>query len=214
MKDPGENPRSAGSMTGSASGIYTDKTRSSLLEEIKRLSNASGWRRFHELYAPLIQRFALRSGLTRVESDEVVQNTMLRVVERISEFDYDRERGSFKSWLLKCAKWRILDAIRARPKNTLQLATDGNAGPSLMPVAVFESAWDDEWAEHQKQIALEGVKKKSSAAHFQIFCLYVIDGLSARKVAEMVGVTVAQVYLVRCRLGRMLKNELTALRDV
>jgi RNA polymerase sigma-70 factor (ECF subfamily) len=186
-----------------------------LLLEIKRLSNASGWRRFYEQYAPLIERFALKFGLSAVESDEVVQNTMVRVAESIPQFDYDRDKGSFKNWLLKCAKWRILDVIRARPKNTFRLATDGAALGEVPPaLAVFEATWDDEWAEHQKRMALEAVKKKSSAAHFQIFYLYVIEGLAASKVAEMVGVPVAQVYLVRCRLGRLLKNELTALRNL
>ena len=200
-------------MAISRSEIHHDKTRSSLLRDIRRLSDTSGWQEFYELYTPLIQRFALKLGLSPSESDDVVQNTMVRVAEQIPKFEYNREKGSFKNWLLGCAKWRILDVLRARPKNTFHIATEGpGGGPVLPELSVFEPAWDDEWAEHQKRMALEAVRKKSSAVHFQIFYLYVIDGLPAVQVAEMIGVTVARVYLVRCRLGRLLKHELTNLR--
>src|SRR6185503_3403222 len=145
MKDPGEVPRRVSRMPDTKSDNHHDKTRSSLLQDIKRLSNASGWQHFYELYTPLIQRFALKFGLSPAESDDVVQNTMVRVAEQIPQFEYDREKGSFKNWLLGCAKWRILDVLRARPKNTFHLATDGPGGGHILPeLAVFEPAWDDE----------------------------------------------------------------------
>src|SRR5262245_3729852 len=90
-------------------------TQSSLLRQIRTLSNAPGWTRFFETYAPLIERFAIKSGLSAVESEDVVQNTMIQVSKTIPDFEYDRTKGSFKGWLFKCAKWRIVDVMRSRP---------------------------------------------------------------------------------------------------
>jgi RNA polymerase sigma-70 factor (ECF subfamily) len=194
-------------------------TNSSLLRQIKSLSNAPGWMLFYQTYGPLIERFALKSGLNAAESQDVVQNTMIQVSKAITDFTYDRARGSFKSWLFNNAKWRIVDILRARPKGTVDLQRSsqgavGAPGPeSWEPgVSVFERIWDDEWEDQLKRDALEEVRKKVSGVHFQIFCLYVLEGLPAAKVAEMVGVRVAQVHLIRTRVGRLVRRELAALR--
>lgn len=195
-------------------------TNSSLLRQIKSLSNAPGWMLFYQTYGPMIERFALKSGLSAAESQDVVQRTMYQVSKVITDFTYDRAKGSFKSWLFNNAKWRIVDVLRERPKNTVDLqrtppsSVQGQSGaePWEPGVSVFERIWEDEWEEQLKRDALEAVKKRVSGVHFQIFCLYVLEGLSAAKVAEMVGVRVAQVHLIRTRVGRWVKKELAALR--
>jgi len=219
MKDLGEQHRIRGDMPMLSIECDPDRTSSSLLREIRNPTNSTGWGRFFEIYAPLIKRFALKAGLNSFESEEVVQTTMVRVSENISEFEYKRKQGSFKGWLLNCVRWRISDVLRARRKEWFHLPIEApphlasaQFDPSEAGLGAFEKLWDDEWKAHQQRIALEKVRKKSSAAHFQIFCLYVLEGLPAGKVAQMVGVSTAQVYLVRCRLGRLLKHELTALR--
>lgn len=193
------------------------RTDSSLLRQVKTLSNVRGWTRFYETYAPMIARFALRSNLSPAESQDVVQNTMIHLAKTIPQFD--PERGKFKSFLFTCAKWRIMDVHRARPKNTVDFQLNQaalKANPCLdswePSVSEFEKLWDEEWEQQIQRDALEEVKKKVSGTHFQIFCLYVLEELPAAKVAEMLGVRVAQVHLVRCRVGRLVKKELAALR--
>jgi RNA polymerase sigma factor (sigma-70 family) len=192
------------------------RTDSSLLRQVKTLSNARGWTRFYETYAPMIARFALRSNLSPAESQDVVQTTMIHLAKTIPQFD--PERGKFKSFLFTCAKWRIMDLHRARPKNTVDFQLNPaalEAKPSFDSwdpnVSDFEKIWDEEWEQQIQREALEQVKKRVSGTHFQIFCLYVLEELPAAKVAEMVGVRVAQVHLVRCRVGRLVKKELAAL---
>ncbi len=194
-------------------------TESSLLREIKSLSNAQGWTRFYRTYAPMIERFALKSRLSPTESQDVVQNTMIQVAKTIPEFEYDRDKGKFKSWLFKCARWRIADIQRARPKHTVDFqrnpATIGDESEldTWDPgISVFEKLWDEEWEQVIQREALEEVKKKISGIHYQIFCLNVLEELPASKVAEMVGVRVAQVHLVKCRVSRLFKKELMAQR--
>jgi RNA polymerase sigma factor (sigma-70 family) len=185
-------------------------TRSSLLRRIKDLSDVPGWSRFYDTYAPLVERFALKAGLTKLESQEVVQNTMIQVAQKIDGFEYDRSKGSFKSWMFACAKWRILDARRQRKKGPLELNEDDESAEA--GESGFEAIWDAEWQGHLWREALEATKRKVSGAHFQIFCLYVIEGLPPEKVSKMLGVTVAHVYLIKCRVSRLIKKELVTLR--
>jgi len=192
-------------------------TNSSLLRQIKSLSNAPGWTVFYETYGPLVDRFAMKFGLTSAEREDVIQNTMIQVAKNMPEFNYDRQRGSFKSWLFRSAKWKILDTLRGRPRNTFDFqrnsyGDDPAPAPWEPSVSVFEELWNGEWQQQLLRDALEIVRKNVSEVHFQIFCLNVLEEMPASKVAEMVGVRTAHVHLVKCRIGRLIKKHLTLLQ--
>jgi RNA polymerase sigma factor (sigma-70 family) len=195
-------------MDASSSSTERGSTRSSLLRRIKDPSDDPGWSRFYDKYAPLVERFALKAGLNKTESREVVQSTMIQMAQKIGTFEYDRSKGSFKSWLFACAKWRILETLRQRKKAPVEADEQTNGAAE----SVFEEIWDAEWQGQLWREALEGTRMKVSGANFQIFCLHVIEGLKAEKVAKMLGVHIAHVYVVKSRVSRMIKKELTQLR--
>lgn len=91
-------------------------TRQSLLERLKRLDDDGAWRDFFETYWELIYNVARKAGLNDAEAQEVVQDTVIVVARKIGELDTDPGRGSFKSWLLGQARWRIGDRFRARQR--------------------------------------------------------------------------------------------------
>jgi RNA polymerase sigma-70 factor (ECF subfamily) len=77
-------------------------TRQSLLSRLRDLEDQSGWREFFDSYWRLIYNVARRSGLAETQAQDVVQNTFIYLARRMPKFRYDRERGSFKSWLRVC----------------------------------------------------------------------------------------------------------------
>src|ERR1043166_7611617 len=101
-------------------------TRHSLLKRLKVLENQESWQEFFETYWSLIYSTATRSGLNDAEAQDVVQETVICVVRSMPKFDYDPGIGSFKAWLRKLTRWRILDHLRKR-----------NASPA--PMASFEA---------------------------------------------------------------------------
>jgi RNA polymerase sigma-70 factor (ECF subfamily) len=216
MKDLRNAARSRDSM----STILGDErgTSSSLLRQIKNLSNAPGWTRFYETYGPLVERFATKFGLTAAEREDVIQNTMIQVAKNIPSFDYDRQRGSFKSWLFRSAKWKILDILRARPKNTYDyqrgIRGDDESPPLAWEpsVSIFQELWDVEWQQQLLRDALDIVQKQVCGEHFQIFCQNVLEEIPASQVAQMVGVRTAHVHLIKYRIGRLIKKQLTLLQ--
>src|SRR5882724_6647379 len=92
----------------------TIKTRASLIGRIKDPESHAAWQEFHDIYASLIRWAALKKGLTEDEAQEVVQETLITVMKKIKDFQYDPARGSFKSWLLHTTYWRIHDQLRKR----------------------------------------------------------------------------------------------------
>ncbi len=63
-------------------------TRKTLLARVKDPADAVAWRQFHELYAPLLYRYARRKGLTRSDAEEVRDQCMAVVVEKIGGFEW------------------------------------------------------------------------------------------------------------------------------
>jgi DNA-directed RNA polymerase specialized sigma24 family protein len=42
---------------------------------------------------------ARKAGLTETEADEVVQEALIAVAKKLSEFKHSGHRGSFRAWL-------------------------------------------------------------------------------------------------------------------
>src|SRR5262245_13742140 len=94
-------------------------TRLSLLTRLKNWDDSEGWREFFDTYGKPIYRFAIKSGLSDAESQDVVQETLLAVAKQMPGFRYDPSKGSFRRWLFNQTRWRIADAFRKRQRTVL-----------------------------------------------------------------------------------------------
>jgi len=92
-------------------------TRHSLLARMKDWDDQRSWQDFFNTYWRLIYAVAIQSGLTHTEAEEVVQETVISVAKKISDFKNDPALGSFKSWLMLITRRRIADQFRKRPRS-------------------------------------------------------------------------------------------------
>jgi RNA polymerase sigma factor (sigma-70 family) len=184
-------------------------TRQSLLERLKDVADDESWRMFFEIYWRLIYYTGIKAGLNETEAEDLVQETVVSVFKSIESFNYAREHGSFKSWLLKLTRWRILDQFRKRQQN---LTTLGAAGIEKLPeppsLNKLDLAWDEEWATNLLQAAIERLKKKVDPKHWQLFDLYTFKQWPVRRIASALSVSAAQVYIVKHRLKKQLRKEI------
>jgi RNA polymerase sigma-70 factor (ECF subfamily) len=188
-------------------------TRYSLLSRLQDWQDNKSWQEFFETYWRLVYSVALRSGLTEMEAQEVVQETFISVAKSIHEFRRDRSKGSFKGWLRNITRWRIADQFRKR--------TRGATGESSVPAEETppsesgpddgDAEWDLEWKESLLKSAIERVKGRVKAEHFQVFDLYALRGWPVSKVAQVLSISVPMVYLAKHRVTAMIKREVLAL---
>ncbi len=194
-------------------------TRRSLLTRLKDWDNQDSWREFFNTYWRLIYSFANKSGLNDVESQEVVQETLISVAAELKGFKYDPARGSFKSWLLLITRRRVADQMRKRyrarevgklnPDDTA-VAEEINAR-AQEDVVTAESTWDEAWRTQLAEAAMARVKSQARPEHFQIFEMYVLRGQSGATVAKALGVSIMTVYLAKHRVGALLRKEVARL---
>src|SRR5215208_7042246 len=91
-------------------------TRPSFVGRLKSPEDNATWQEFFDRYWKLIYEVALRSGLTQSEAQDVVQETVISVARKIGSFEYNPVQGSFKGWLLKITRRRIVDEFRKRSR--------------------------------------------------------------------------------------------------
>jgi RNA polymerase sigma-70 factor (ECF subfamily) len=207
------------------------ETRPSLLRRLQSGEDEECWQDFYAIYEGLIGSFAAKAGLTSEEAEEVVQETVIGVSRRLPQFVYDPKVCRFKTWLLNQARWQILRLLKRRSNPAS--ASHPGASPGLSPrsnhpsdetfgtdamasipdpsLPDFGAQWDQEWEKGLLTRALERVSKEIDERQFQIFDLYVTKGWPAGRVAKMLSVSVARVYLTKHRVGALLKNEVRRL---
>ena len=191
-------------------------TRRSLLSRLRSADDHASWTDFFDTYWRLIYSVARKSGLSDHDAQDVVQETVLTVSKSIGEFRYDPEVGSFKGWLLKTTRWRILDALRRKQRfEERETALGENqVHESAQPSGEdLDLLWETEWRRNLLETAVLRVKNQVKPKHYQAFELNVVKGWTAGKVAEVLGINTAQVHLVKHRIGRMIKTEVHRLRE-
>ncbi len=190
-------------------------TRESLLSRLKDWEDDESWHEFFGIYRKLLFGFALKAGLSEQESEEVVQETIISVAKTIKEFKYDPDRCSFKSWLRHLAQKRIADAFRRRARQpALEHShhVDSVRTPVIERLAdpaacSLDELWEEEWRKELLEAAIARVKTAVSAEQYQMFDFYVLKKMPVKKVADALDTSVAQVYLAKHRISRLIKKE-------
>lgn len=199
-------------------------TRQSLLSRLKDAGDQESWRVFFETYWRLIYRAAARAGLSDDEAQDVVQDTVLAMVRRMPGFHYDPAKGLFKNWLLQATQWQIVTQLRRRKTHIQSPRPEPRCSARETQTATIEQAadpagsaletiWDEEWEDNLLAAALERVKKRIDAKQYQAYDLYVLNEVPASRVARALRINLAQVYLAKHRTNKLLRVEISYLRN-
>ena len=190
----------------------SNPTRQSLLVRLKDWGDQASWRDFFDTYWRLIHATACKAGLTQTEAEEVVQEVMIAAAKKMPGFTYEPGKDSLKGWLLSVTRWKVADQFRKRNRaigassGTLEAARDTLALPNddtdrtataervADPKSIdLDAIWDGEWRENLLHSALDRVKRRVNPAHYEIYHLHVVQGLSPRETASALAVSTARV---------------------
>jgi RNA polymerase sigma-70 factor (ECF subfamily) len=191
-------------------------TRYSLLSRLQNWDDQDSWRDFFDTYWHLIYSYALKSGLTEAEAQDVVQETIISVAKNIQKFRRDRSLGTFKGWLKNLTRWRIADQLRKRTQLSAADEDKRSTVGDIMEIPGttdpgLESVWEQEWKANLLDTAMRRVKRRVKEEHYQMFDLYVLKQWPVRKVAQTLDVSVGQVYLAKHRISLLIRREIRAL---
>lgn len=211
-------------MTESSSllSASTFGTRSTLIRRLRDIHDAIAWRDFVALYRQWVQRIAERTGLRPHDAEDVAQEVMVRVSEKIHEFEPRPRAGSFRAWLRNLTRWRATDRQRERARNPVAAMTDLSdaeveelAAQSVQsPEAIIAAEMEMAASEKLARMALRRLlnRRRHEPRHLQIYELYIIDGWTAEKISRFLKIHRPTIYLVKHRIGRAVRREMQVLQ--
>jgi RNA polymerase sigma-70 factor (ECF subfamily) len=193
-------------------------TRYTLLSRLRDWEDNESWKDFFDTYWRLIYSVARKSGLTEVEAQDAVQETVVSVAKHIHKFKRDRKLGSFKGWLRNITRWRIADQLRKRTHPVIAVDLSDPSDSALikslpeLPEQSSDSRWEEEWRANLLQAAIHRVKHRVREEQYQIFDLQVLRQWPVSRITSTLGVSAARVYLAKHRVAALIKKEVRTLK--
>ncbi|MFO1500435.1 MAG: sigma-70 family RNA polymerase sigma factor [Verrucomicrobiota bacterium] len=182
-------------------------TRPSLLVALRDTANEDQWRQFVEIYTPLIFRHCMKHGLQEADAADVSQEIMKAVAQAMRKFEYDRGKGTFRSWLLTVTRSKLNNffASRARhPQGTGE--TTVHALLECQPDPTDVSDWEVEFRRRLFEIAAARVRPECQEKTWQAFWRTAINDEPASAVAAALGLSVGAIYIARSRVLARLRQ--------
>jgi RNA polymerase sigma-70 factor (ECF subfamily) len=186
-----------------------DSTSLSLLVRLKDAGpEATDWQRLQGIYLPLIQRWLRRAPGLRDEADDLAQEVFLVVIRELPRFERRRE-GSFRAWLrtITANKARTYCKGRDRRRTVGTDRTETFLEQMADPESDLAREWDREHDEHVVRKLLAAVQSDFNPSTWEAFRRLSLDGLSAARVAEELGMPENAVLLAKSRVVRRLRQE-------
>ncbi len=203
----------------------TSSTSPTLLDRLRESNDSAAWSRFEALYGELIVAFARRRGVQATDAEDVRQMVMLKLMSSLKQFEYQRERGRFRDYLLRVTLSAIADwaakfgrgveagslapgYLDTRAEASASVARTPGGASGVEPGAV-EQAWQQEWEAFHFRRAWQTVQSQFSAQHLDVFHR-LLAGDPVRLVAQNLGLTEEAVHKVKQRVRDRLKDQVAS----
>ncbi len=94
--------------------LSDSQTSLTLMERLRQFPrNAEAWERFVELYRPKIYGWCRVWGLQEADAEDVAQDVIAKLTQKMTHFDYDRTR-CFRAWLKTITQHALSDLLASR----------------------------------------------------------------------------------------------------
>ena len=187
----------------------------SLLSRLCRDPNNPGaWEEFVQHYGPKVLLWCRHWGLQRADAEDVTQDVLLDVAQKMQTFRYDPAR-SFRAWLKTLAHGAWCDWLKRRSRQAqgtgdsrvLELLQTTAARDDL--VRKLEEGYDAELLE----TAGVRVRLRVGPRSWEAFRLLAFEGKSGAEAAAQLGMTVGAVFMAKSRVQKMLREEIRKLEE-
>ncbi|MDB5392110.1 MAG: rpoE 1 [Planctomycetaceae bacterium] len=188
------------------------ETRISLIQRVRNKEDSDAWAQFFAIYRPLLTAYVRKRGVSEHDAADVVQDVFARLIPALPRFEFDAQRGRFRTWL-----WRVTHNALAdwgRHRATRNQAERGWVD-LYQPDANDES--DAEWNELYRrrilEIVTERVRASTQPVTWACFEGRILAGRPAAEIADETGVSVNAVYVNASRVMARVREECEAFQE-
>jgi RNA polymerase sigma-70 factor (ECF subfamily) len=194
------------------SQVTDSQTSMNLLETLRREpSEPRAWGEFVQRYRPKIYGWCCAWGLQGADADDVAQNVLAKLTETMRAFRYDPTR-SFRAWLKRVTRRALLDFVAGSGRGA-GLGDDQawDVLHSLEARADLARQLAEAFDHELLDAAMARVRNRVAPSSWEAFRLTALEGLTGAEAARRLQVPVANVFMAKHRVRKMLQNEVRML---
>ena len=185
------------------------RTSLTLLETLRQApKDAGAWERFDWRYRPMIYGWCREWGLQGADAEDVTQDVLAKLTEKLSQFHYDPSR-CFRAWLKTITQhaWSDAIALRYRGSDSRMLQRIESLEAQAALKRKFEESFDRELME----MAMNRVRRRVNPTTWEAFRLTALEGLSGADASKKLDTSVASIFVSKHRVQKLLKEEIKLL---
>ena len=186
----------------------TPQTLLRKLAEYAEGDDDAEWAKFVELYGPAIDKFVrLRDpGTPDADVEDMVQDTLAKLVPLLRKRAFDPRRAKFSTWLGTIVRRQMIDRMRRRNVRNMdaqvQLTPDMEEAADSDPAATIDRDW--RLACHKAAVQHVFAHSALSEQSRRIYLMSTEEGLSAKEIADRLGLEANAVRSIRSRVAKMI----------
>lgn len=199
---------------------YESATNASLLLRLRELDDQQAWNEFVDRYGPKILTWCRNFSLQESDAADVTQDVLAKMVSAMRQFEYNAAKGSFRGWLKTVTANAVRDwarslkrtaAVRGLGQTEVQSLIEQMSDPDA--VAALNRIIDEG---HQSELLREAESRVSlrvQPKNWQIYQLIATHHKTASEIAQELGIPIAEVYVAKSRVIKMLRDTVRTLDD-
>lgn len=169
---------------------------------------SSEWNTFFSNFNAPLRALAASYNLNDHDVDDVVQEILVAMAKQFQKEKFDSIKGSLFAWVMKFAKWRMIDVIRSNKVKQKYFVSDD---------AAAERYIDDRFnmdkkyeSDHQVEVVLAAMNSISNtkSKEYRIFYDMFVNNMEIEDVMEKHDASRTSVYLSKCRMLKKIKAEM------
>lgn len=188
------------------------ETRVSLIQRVRNREDQVAWSEFFALYQPLLLAYVRKQGVTPNDATDLVQDIFTRLIPAMAGFDYDAERGRFRTWLWRVTHNALADWARRRATRNRAEHEWGEQYERLANGSTT-SEWDTLYRNRILESVLHRIKESTLPATWACFAGRILAGRPAADLAAETGLSVNAVYVNSSRVLARVREECAAMEE-
>lgn len=198
------------------SDASNSSTSGTLLIRLREFDDREAWNEFVERYTPRIYTWCRRYRLQESDASDVTQEVLGKLVKSIRSFQYDPHRGSFRGWLKTVTHNAIRDFLddatrSGRGSGDTQVNSAMAAIQAPEAIGELASILEHEAEQEVLREAEARVQLRVKPHIWEIYRLLSQASVSATEVASRLTLPVAEVYVAKSRVLKLLRDEVEKL---
>jgi RNA polymerase sigma-70 factor (ECF subfamily) len=186
---------------------------SQFLLGIQRMDPA-GWSRLVTTFGPIVYRWCRTSGVREGDAPDVVQDVFAAVARGIANFEREKSKGSFRSWLATITRNKVRDYFRLQAKRQNgEGGTQALVQLKMIPEDLDSSICPESATTPLIREILQQVEAEFESTTWKAFSMTAINGTKAAEAASELGISTASVYQSKSRVLRRLRQRLAELPE-